>query len=93
MEQAAPIYIICGTVRGPGSEQASCSECAAMIWPTSGTLWRAQAQNLPMICVDCFEKIDDFEFGGFIHHGSMLPKDLSEKLYVEFELEMQKNRV
>lgn len=43
-----------------------------------------------MICLDCFQKIDDFEFAGFMHHGSILPQDLSEKLFVEMELALQK---
>ena len=93
MGQTAPIYIVCDTVRGLRAEPATCSKCAARIWPTSGTFDRALEQNLPMICIDCYEKLDDFVFGGFIDHGSMLPQELSEKLFVEFELKRQKNRV
>lgn len=92
MKQDVPMCIVCGTMRGPEAEQASCSKCAATIWPTIGSLRRAQTQNLPLICIDCFMKITDFEFGGFINHGESLPQDLSEKLFVKFESEMMKNR-
>jgi hypothetical protein len=90
MDQHPRAFLICGTIRGPGSQQAICSQCAATIWPTSGSLERAQMQKMPMICLDCFQKIDDFEFAGFMHHGSILPQDLSEKLFVEMELALQK---
>ena len=93
MSQLIPDFIVCGTACGPGSQQTICSECAAVIWPTSGSLKRAQAQKIPMICTGCFQKIDDFEFGGFMHHGVLLPQEQSEKMFTAFELEMQKNRV
>ena len=93
MDQTASMFIVCGMVRGPKAAQASCSKCAAVIWPTSGSLKRAQAQKIPMICLDCFGKIDAFEFGGFMDHGLMLPQEQSEKLFMEMELALQKNRV
>ena len=93
MDQTDSMFIVCGMVRGPEAAQATCSKCAAVIWPTSGSLKRAQAQKIPMICTGCFQKIDDFEFGGFMHHGVLLPQEQSEKMFTAFELEMQKNRV
>ena len=90
MDQHPRTFLICGTIRGPGSQQAVCSQCAATIWPTSGSLERAQMQKMPMICLDCFQMVDDFEFAGFMHHGLMVPKQLSERLFVEMELALQK---
>jgi hypothetical protein len=93
MSQATPDFLVCGTIRVLGAKQAICSKCAAVIWPTSGSLERVKAQKLPMICLDCFQKLDDIEFAGFMYHGLVLPQDLSEKLFVEMELALQKNRV
>ena len=43
-----------------------------------------------MICLDCFQMVDDFEFAGFMHHDLMVPKQLSERLFVKMEMALQK---
>jgi len=44
---------------------------------------RGLKQGIPLICLDCFLKIKDFTFAGFLHHGEFLPQVTSEKLFME----------
>lgn len=88
-----PIFLVCSTIRASNAEQASCSECGAAIWPTAGSFLRAEMQKIPMICVDCYAKIDEPTFGGFMHHGTMLPEGLGERLFVEFQQAMVRDKI
>lgn len=81
-----PVVLVCSTIHGPNAAQESCSQCEATIWPTAGSRNCAAAQKLPMICTDCYAKIDDSVFGGWMQHGVMLPKALGERLFVEYQL-------
>ena len=56
-----------------------------MIWPTAGSLERALRDNLPMICTDCYEKRGNSIFGGFMHHGRMLPQGIARQLFIEYQ--------
>lgn len=92
MAKNPEVYLVCATIRGPGSAEAVCSKCSTTIWPTRGSLARALAEGLPLICVDCYAKIDEIEFGGFMHHGTMLPEALAEPLFLEFEQRLQQEK-
>lgn len=75
--------LVCGTDRGMDAAEGVCTECHATIWPTTGSFRRAQIEHLPMICIDCYGKMDDSVFTGFMHHGVMLPEGLSLQLFEE----------
>lgn len=87
-----PIVLICGSVPMPNAEKAVCSQCGATIWPTAGSVAKAQKNKMSLLCLDCFDKSDEIDFFGFMAHGVILPKDVENRIFVEFERELQKNR-
>jgi len=84
------VVLICGSVPLPNAERAACSQCGAMIWPTIGSVTHAQKNKMPLLCLDCFHKLDEIDFVGFMEYGELLPKDVGDRLFVEFERERQK---
>lgn len=82
MSEATHI-LVCGTTAAEGAQQARCAQCNAIIWPTRGSLEYARVEQMPTICVDCFFKIEDFDFAGFIDQGTFLPQSFSEILFEE----------
>jgi NifB/MoaA-like Fe-S oxidoreductase len=85
MREDEPIVLICGSLPMPNAEKAVCSQCGAIIWPTIGSINTAQKNKMSLLCLDCFHKLDEIEFIGFMEHGAMLPKDVENRLLVEFE--------
>jgi hypothetical protein len=73
--------LVCATIPVLGGQQARCSECDAIIWSTSGSLEEALREAMPMICLDCFMKIKNFTFGGFMHDGALVPELEGERMY------------
>jgi hypothetical protein len=39
-------------------------------------------------CLDCFAKINKYEFAGFVHHGSMVPEALGNQMLLKLETEL-----
>lgn len=69
------VFIVCGSGDGPiPTVPAICSKCNAVVGVTEGTLIRACDQGIPLICMDCFAKVGDYEFGGAMHEGHYLPE-------------------
>jgi hypothetical protein len=87
-----PMFLVCGSVSMPNAEKDVCSQCGAMVWPTRGSLIYARERKIPCVCLDCYAQLDEITFAGFIHQGSMLRKDLGDKLFVKFELARIKER-
>lgn len=88
------VILVCGTIWAADAEAAFCSQCKAAIWPTCGSLDYARANGIPMICIDCYAKIDDSIFKGFMHHGRMLPQALAEILFRDLQRSLhEKNKV
>jgi hypothetical protein len=85
MSEKTEVYIVCGSVRSTGAREGVCVKCNAAVWPTGGSAERARLEGIPLICLDCFAKLGDFSFAGFIDHGKMLPPGLSEKLFKVIE--------
>ena len=89
----AQICLVCATIRGPFAAEATCSKCSATIFPQRKSMERVLAERLPMICVDCYAKLDDMVFGGFMHHGRMLPEAQAERLFLEFEQALVRDKI
>lgn len=68
-------FIVCGTIRADDSSEGRCSTCDAVVYPTIGTLAFAQREEIPLVCVDCWRKLPEYQFGGFMHHGKMVTRE------------------
>jgi hypothetical protein len=86
------IILVCGSVPMPNAEKAVCSQCGTTVWPTIGSVANAQKNKMSLLCLDCFHKLDEIDFVGFMEYGVMLPKNVEDRLFVEFEQEWQKKR-
>ena len=84
---------VAGTVSVPGNDTRTCQDCGSTIYPTAGSLKVAQEQARKIICVDCFKKIEDFEFGGFIHRGKMLDSETAEMMFRLLMAGIMANRI
>jgi len=87
-----PTCLVCSTTPRLNADKATCSECGAVVWPTSGSLARACRQSMQIICTDCYAKVNTVIFGGFMHHGQMMPDAIAEKMLLEFELWLQQEK-
>jgi hypothetical protein len=68
-----PMWLVCNTVATqPDSLNATCSVCGVEVWATRGSVERARRENFRMICPVCFDKLDDPDVAGVMHHGKML---------------------
>lgn len=84
-EDAEPPEIIfaCSTVRLPDTEIALCTDCGATVYRTSGSL--AKLKRAKVVCVACWQKIELWEFGGFMHHGELAePRTYQSYLLAEY---------
>jgi hypothetical protein len=86
------IVLVCGSVPMPNAEKTVCSECGTTVWPTTGSVAKAQKNKMSLLCLDCFDKLNEIDFLGFMEHGVMLPKNVEDRIFVEFEREWQKKR-
>jgi hypothetical protein len=86
------IVLICGSVPMPNAEKTVCSQCGATIWPTAGSVAKAQKNKMSLLCLDCFDMSNEIDFVGFMEHGVMLPKNVEDRIFVEFQREWQKMR-
>ena len=84
--------LVCATERLANSGEATCTRCQAPIFPTLGSLQRARQQNIPMICVDCYAKMDNPTFGGFMQHGHMIQPEISLLLFKKLEEDLFKKK-
>lgn len=85
MDKKPVTTLVCGSVPMDNAAEARCGECGAAVWPTIGSLLRAQVERLPLICLDCYAKIPEAIYGGVMHHGNQLPERLAAQFYLEFE--------
>jgi hypothetical protein len=83
MADVPPDFLVCGMIPASNAAPARCSKCQAVIWPTVGSLICANAEHIPMICLDCYAKIENSIFAGFMDQGVTLPEPLSVQLFEE----------
>jgi hypothetical protein len=65
-------FLVCGPTSAEDSILDLCSKCAAAVYPTIGSHARARREGVPLICMDCWRKLPDCEFGGVMDHGKIL---------------------
>lgn len=88
MSEEPEMVLVAGTVPGPGAQQGRCAECNAIVWPTSGSLQRAEAEKIKTICIDCVRKVKDANFAGIMEQGRMW----SNADYEKYTEEMKERR-
>jgi hypothetical protein len=71
--KAEPI-LVCGRAPLSDSLPAPCSECGETCYATRGSVQRARAEGWPLLCLNCFDKLDmeEVEIAGMLHHGKKL---------------------
>lgn len=67
------LTLICGHIPTlPDSVGTRCAKCSQRCWGTRGSVERAKSEGIPILCIDCFEKLEDPHIAGVMHHGRML---------------------
>lgn len=77
------VRLVCGRSPSlPNSVAAKCSDCGHVVFGTRGSVERAQREGFPLVCEDCFDKLDDPKVVGVMHQGKML-SDAETQAFVE----------
>jgi hypothetical protein len=70
------LLLVCATIpTQPDSLAAACSTCSAVVYGTRGSVELAAREHYKIICEDCFDKLENPEVAGVMHHGKMLNKE------------------
>ena len=83
-------YLVCGTIRRPDAETALCAECGATVYPSPGSLKKAEEQGFVPLCIGCEEASAGYRFAGFMDRGEMMPGPMSALLFHVFKMWQKK---